>query len=90
MTVSRDPATVAEEMRERGESIKRRELRRAFASLADGDGPTEGQRRAVETLADRIVAALLASPERTPREGPADRHVEAADRLLTPAEGDRE
>lgn len=58
-----DPERVRRAIRDRGEEIKRRELRRAFARLDAHGDLTAAQRDAVERMATAIVDGVLAAPE---------------------------
>jgi glutamyl-tRNA reductase len=59
-----DPDAARARIRERASEVRDREVETALAKLdARGDLP-EDDREAVERLADRLVARLLAAPER--------------------------
>ncbi|PSQ21142.1 hypothetical protein BRD04_07080 [Halobacteriales archaeon QS_9_67_17] len=47
---------------ETASEVKRRQLRQAVDALEANGGLTDGQRRAVERLADRLVERVLAAP----------------------------
>ena len=53
---------VADAIYETASEVKRRQLRQAVDALEANGGLTDGQRRAVERLADRLVEGLLAPP----------------------------
>jgi len=59
-----DEAATIEAIRDRAESVRERELERALARLADRGDLSAAERAAVERLADRLVARLVAVPER--------------------------
>lgn len=58
-----DPEAVQNEIRTRGEEIKRRELQRAFNRLESNGELTSEQREIIRQMATAIVDGLLAAPE---------------------------
>ncbi|QIB74408.1 glutamyl-tRNA reductase [Halogeometricum borinquense] len=58
-----DIETAQETIRASGESIKRDELERAFATLESEGELTTEQRRIVERMATEIVDEILAAPQ---------------------------
>ena len=63
---------VAAAIHETASEVKRRQLRQALAALEANGGLTDGQRRAVERLADRLVEAMLAAPTASLRAAATD------------------
>ena len=88
--MSRDPAALSGALRAHAEAVKRREVARALDELGGEDALSADQRRAIEALADGIVAGILDAPERALEDAANERTVAAAARVLpgVPAELD--
>ena len=72
------PTAAADRVRRRAESIRRDELAVALRRLEIEGDPTDGQRRAVERMTERIAASLVAPAAAALRAADSEREVAAA------------
>ena len=62
-----DPEAARVQIRERATTVRDREVETALRKLEASEGVSTADRAAVEALADRLVARLIAVPERSLR-----------------------
>ena len=73
-----DPDAAVDRVRHRAESIRRDELAVALRRLDGKSDLTDGQRRAVERMTERIAASLVAPATTALRAADSEREVAAA------------
>lgn len=83
-----DPEVVLARLRRRCSAIKREEVETALCTLDASSNLSDHERAAVEAMADRIVAELLAPPTAALEDAADDEHPPIAPlaRLFDPAE----